>query len=93
MSWLAYILLALVVLFVFVVVAAVLFRKSLGITAKKSGIGLFGTAGTLLLVGAVLTIIIIGFLLLWISLLLIAVAFFQIKTQPAQSAVPAPPPM
>lgn len=91
LTWLAYLLLALVVLFVVVVVSAVFFRKSMGLTAKKSGIGLFGTAGTLMLVGAVLTIILIGLLLLWISLLLIAVAFFQLKAQPAQTDVPTPP--
>lgn len=86
--WLGYIALALVVLFVFVVAAAIFVRKSIDITSKKTGVRLFGTTGTMLLVGAVLTIILIGLLLLWISLLLIAIAFFQITAQPAQ----APPP-
>lgn len=83
MAWLGYIVLALAVLFIFAIIAAVFFRKSLGITASKSGIGLFGTAGTLIIVGAVLPVI--GLVLLWISLLLIAVAFFQLKPQPATS--------
>jgi uncharacterized membrane protein len=81
------ILLALVVLFVFVVITAILLRKSLGLLSAKTGIGLFGTTGTMILIGAILTIIVIGVLLLWISLLLLAVAFFQIKPQQPQPPV------
>lgn len=72
------------VLFVFVIIAAIFFRKSLSLTAAKTGVGLFGTTGIVLLIGAVLTIIFFGALLLWICLLLIAIAFFQIKTQTTQ---------
>jgi uncharacterized membrane protein len=84
--------LAFVVLFVFIVIAAVFYRKSMGLTSKRSGVGLFSTAGIFLLVGAILTILVIGLLLVWISLLLIAIAFFQLK--PSQSAQPTyyPPP-
>lgn len=81
-----YILIAALVLFIFIVVAAVFYRKSMSLTAKKTGVGLFGTAGLILLIGAVLTIILIGALLMWISLLLIAIAFFQIRPQPTQTA-------
>ena len=88
-SFLAYILLALVVLFVSVIITAVFLRRSLGSLSARSGVGLFGTTGTLILVGAVLTIIVIGILLIWIALLLLAVAFFQIKPQETQ---PPPPP-
>jgi len=87
-SFIASILLALVVLFVFVVITAILLRKSLGLLSAKTGVGLFGTTGTIILIGAILTIIGIGLILIWISLLLLAVAFFQIRTQPAQ---PPPP--
>ncbi len=82
--------LALVVLFIFVVIAAVFYRKSMQLTARRTGVGLFGSAGTMVLVGAVLTIIGIGILLLWISLLLVAIAFFQIRS--SQAAPPPPPP-
>jgi uncharacterized membrane protein len=73
------VIIALIVLFVFAILTAWLYRKSLGMLASKSGVGLFGTAGLLLLVGAVLTIVVIGFLLIWISFLLIAIAFFSMK--------------
>jgi len=78
----------LVVLFVFAILAAFFFRRSLSLLSSKTGAGLFGTAGLLILIGAVLTIIAIGFLLIWIGILIAAIAFFQIKAQAAQ----APPP-
>lgn len=73
---------SLVILFIFVVVAAIFYRKSLTTLAEKTGVGLFGTAGLLLLIGAVLTIIVIGFLLIWVALILLTVAFFQIRAEP-----------
>jgi uncharacterized membrane protein len=87
-SHIATILIGLVVLFIFVVVAAIFYRKSLTSLAEKTGVGLFGTTGLILLIGAVLTIIGIGFLLLWVALLLLTIAFFSIKTEPT----PPPPP-
>jgi uncharacterized membrane protein len=83
-----YVILDLVILFVFVVLTAVFLRKSLRSLSAKSGVGLFGTAGLLILIGAVLTIILIGAILIWIAILLIAIAFFQIKPPQAQ---PPPP--
>jgi uncharacterized membrane protein len=83
---------ALVVLFIFMVVAAVFFRKSLTTLAMKSGEKMFDTAGLLWLIGAVLTIIAVGIILIWIAWILIAVGFFSIKTTAAQPvAQPQPP--
>ncbi len=76
---------ALVILFVCFVVAAVLLRRSLNTLAERSGTHLFATAGLLMLIGAVLTIVLVGLILLWVGLLLVAIAFFEIKTQPAQA--------
>ena len=81
---------ALIVLYVFVIIAAIFFRRSLNSLSAKTGVGLFGTAGILVLIGAVLTIVLIGLLLIWIAWILVAVAFFQIKTQPTH-APPQPP--
>jgi uncharacterized membrane protein len=85
----AYILLDLVVLFVFVIFTAILLRKSLKLVSAKSGVGMFGITGTVILVGGILTIIVIGLLLIWIALLLLAVAFFSLK--PQQESFPPPP--
>ncbi|MFZ0965368.1 MAG: DUF996 domain-containing protein [Candidatus Bathyarchaeia archaeon] len=85
---------ALVVLFVFTIVSAIFFRKSLISLSAKSGEKIFETAGLLWLIGAVLTIILIGFILIGIAWILIAVGFFSIKptaTQPP-TAPPQPPP-
>lgn len=74
---------ALLILFVFTVFAAVLIRRSLKSLAEKSGTHLFATSGTVLMVGAVLTIILIGFIIIWIALVLLLVAFIELKQGPA----------
>ena len=81
---------AVVVLFVFAIITAWLYRRSLGVLASKSGVRLFGTAGLLLLVGAVLTIVLVGFLLIWIAFLIAAIAFFSMKPT-AVEPPPSPP--
>jgi uncharacterized membrane protein len=89
-DFLAQILLAGVVLWICLIIGAVLLRKSLGIVSAKSGVGLFGTTGLLMLIGAVIPLI--GLLIMWIGLLLLAVAFFQIRPQQAQPATSAEAP-
>lgn len=88
------IIIAFVVLFIFVIFAAIFFRRSLSKLAMKSGERIFETAGLLWLIGAILTIIAIGFILIWIAWILIAVGFFSIKTtaQPVAAAPQPPPP-
>jgi uncharacterized membrane protein len=82
---------ALIVLFICLVIATILYRKSLSSLAKKSGVGMFETAGLLMLIGAVLTIILVGLLLIWIAFILVAVAFFSIKTTQTQPPSTPPP--
>jgi len=72
------------ILFVSTIIVALLYRRSLSSLRDKSGIGLFGSAGTVLLVGAVLGIVLIGYVILWIGLLPTAVAFFQLRPLPIQ---------
>jgi uncharacterized membrane protein len=80
---------ALIILVVCLIVAAIFLRRSLVTLSERSGTHMFATAGLLLLVGAALTIIIVGVALLWVAMILLAVSFFELKTQPAQ---PVPPP-
>jgi uncharacterized membrane protein len=83
---------ALVILWVFIIVWAIFVRRSLKMLATKSSVGLFSTASLLLIIGAALTILIIGLLIMWIGVLLMTIAFFQIRPQPEQpSAAVAPP--
>ena len=81
------ILAALAILWIFAIIAAFFVRRSLVSLSAKSGVGLFSTAGLLLLIGSVLIIALgLGLILIWISALLLAIAFFQIKPQQSTSA-------
>src|SRR3990170_1227655 len=80
------IILVLVVVWVFAILAAFFVRKSLGLLSAKTGVSLFGTAGILILVGAVIPVF--GLLLIWVALLLLAIAFFSVRTTPTQSTTP-----
>ncbi len=77
-------------IWVVAIIAAFFVRRSVGLIGSKTGVGLFGTAGLLILIGAIIPLV--GLLLVWISFLLLAVAFFQIRSQPTQpaAAVQAP---
>jgi len=81
---------ALVVAFIFYIFMALYFRKTFDSLADKSGQGMFRTAGLLLLVGAVLTIVIIGLVLIFVAWILATVAFFGMT--PAKTAEQTPPP-
>ena len=86
------ILVGLIVLWVFAIITFYLVRRSLTSLSAKSNVGLFSITGLLMLIGAVLIVAFgIGLLLIWISFLLIAIAFFQIKPTAAEPP-PSPPP-
>jgi len=90
---LAGIFLALFVAFIFNILMAVYFRRSFDSLADKSGQGMFKTAGLLLFIGAILTIIIVGLFLIFIAWILATVAFFQMTSATApQPSIPPPPP-
>jgi uncharacterized membrane protein len=84
---------ALIILYLCIVFGALLFRRSLNALAEKSGTHLFATTGLLMLIGAITLIVAIGLLLLWVSGILLAVAFFEMRTtQTASQATPPPAP-
>jgi uncharacterized membrane protein len=81
---------AFLILWVFAIIATYFARRSLISLSAKSKVGLFSTAGLLILIGAVLIIAIgIGLILIWIGALILAIAFFQMKPQESQPAAPA----
>ncbi len=80
-------LLALVILYVFLIVWAFFARKSLKTLATKSNEGLFGTASLVPIIGAALTIIIVGVVIMWIAVLMMAIAFYRLKPQTEQPPV------
>lgn len=85
----------LVIMWIFLVIAAFFTWRSIKGVSSKSSVGLFSTANLLLLIGAFLAIVFIGLILMGVAVLLIAIAFFQIKPQPEQpmstAASPQPP--
>ena len=83
---------AFVIFWVFLIVWAFLARKSLKALAAKSGVGMFSTASLILIIGAALTIVIVGVVLIWVAAILLAIAFFQMKPQTEQPPVTYVPP-
>jgi uncharacterized membrane protein len=85
-----------VVMYVFSLLGALFYRKSLNILSEKSTEKMFETAGLLLLIGAIIPII--GEILKAIAWILAAAGFFSIKTPTTQLPVavspsaPMPPP-
>ncbi len=84
-------LVALLVMFIFFLVQAIFYKKSFTMLSDKTGEKMFDTAGLLLLIGAVLTIIIVGVVLLFVAWILATVAFFSIRV-PVTQVSAAPPP-
>jgi uncharacterized membrane protein len=82
----------LVIAFVFYLLEAIYIRRAFDSLATKSGVGLFRTGGLLLLIGAILTIFIVGLFLIFIAWILILVAFFQIPTNSTSTQYQIPPP-
>jgi uncharacterized membrane protein len=69
----------LIVAFVFYVLAATHLRKTFNTLALKTGEHSFETAGTLLWVGAILTIIGVGVLLIFVAWIFAVIGFFTMK--------------
>ena len=71
-----------ILLFLLVFVAvAYFYRKSLERLADKTDMVMFKTTGNLLLIGAIFTIILVGAVFVWISILLLAISFFSMSTK------------
>jgi len=83
---------ALVILFIFCILGAYFLRKSLDLLATKTDVKLFGTTGLIILISAVLTIVLIGFILFFVAILLLIISFFSIKT-PASTPEASQPPI
>ena len=90
------------VAFIFNVLAATHLKRAFNTLAQKSGEHSFETAGTLLWIGAILTIVFIGILLIFVAWIFATIGFFTIRppeqqqyaSQPYTNAPPytQPPP-
>jgi len=76
-----------VILWIFAIIATFFVRRSLVRLSAKTNVGLFSTAGLLLLIGAFLVIFVgLGLILMWVAALILAIAFFTLK--PTQQPPP-----
>ena len=80
----------LAIFWIFLIISAFFNRRSLKMLSTKTSVGLFSTAGLMLLIGAVLTIVLVGAVLIWVAILLIAIAFYEMKPQPEQPVTAIP---
>jgi uncharacterized membrane protein len=81
-----------VVVFIFYVLAAMQLRKAFNSLAQKTGEQMFETAGTLLFIGAIMTIVFfVGLLLIFVAWIIATIAFFSIKVPAQPYAYSIPP--
>ena len=80
----------LVVAFVFYVLAASHLKRTFNTLAQKSGEASFSTAGTLLWIGSILTIILVGLILIFIAWIFATIGFFTMKSRQYQQYNPQP---
>jgi uncharacterized membrane protein len=89
-DWVALILTALAglaVIWILLIVSAAYVRRSYTTIATKLNVHAFSTAGLLYLIGATTTIVLVGFLLIFVAEILLAVAFFSIDERSLQLGV------
>lgn len=78
----------LVVAFIFYILATSHLRKTFNTLEQKSGEHSFGTAGTFLWWGAILTIVLVGLVLIFIAWIFAVIGFFSMRSQQQQPNAP-----
>jgi uncharacterized membrane protein len=78
----------LLVVWVLYLVSAFYLRRNFNVTAQRLNVGLFRTGAYIFMIGAALTVVLIGFLLIFVAEILFAIAFFTIP----EKMVPVSPP-
>jgi uncharacterized membrane protein len=73
------------------IVSSVFLKRAYDDIALKLGVGTFKTAATLYLIGSVLTIILLGFIVLFVAEIVQAVAFFSIPEELQRVGAPGSP--
>jgi uncharacterized membrane protein len=76
-----------VIIWITILASAIFVRKSYDSVSKRLGVGMFGTAGLLYLIGAAFTIVLVGFVLLLLALILNMIAFFSMTDEPLPQGI------
>jgi len=83
---------ALIIAFIFYLLAAMRLRQTFFSLAQKTGEHNFETAGRLLWIGAILTIIFVGLIIIFVAWIFATIGFFSMKTSGQQPYGYTPPP-
>jgi len=67
---------------VFTIISAIFLKRSYEKISQRLNVSAFATTGLLYLIGAALTIVLVGFLIILIALIFQVVAYFSIQDQP-----------
>src|SRR6266852_4131741 len=67
---------------VFTIISAIFLKRSYEKIAQRLNVSAFATTGLLYLIGAALTIVLVGFLILLIALIFQVIAYFSIQDRP-----------
>ena len=89
-SLLAAVIIGLVVIWIFYLIASIFLKRSYDTIATRLNVGSFHTAGLLYLIGAALTVIFVGIVIVFIAEILQIVAFFSIPEQTPMGPQPMP---
>ncbi len=85
----------LAIVWVFLIISSIFIRRAFDTMATRLGVKAFGTAGMLYFVGALTSVILVGFLILFVAFIFQIVAFFSIQevspSAPVQGNVPSTP--
>ena len=84
------IIIGLVVIWIFYLTASIFLKRSYDTIATRLNLGSFHTAGLLYLIGAAVTIILVGIIIVFIAEILQIVAFFSIPEQTPMGPQPMP---
>jgi uncharacterized membrane protein len=89
-SVLAGLIVGLAIVWILGIVGSYFLWQSFKTISTKLNVGLFGTAGILYFIGSFLTIIFVGFILIFIAQILMIVAFFSIPDNPPGAPMGTP---
>jgi uncharacterized membrane protein len=91
-----YLIAILVVTVVAIIISAVLIMRGFNKLSEKSEVDSFKTAGTLFLIGVLLTIVVVGIFVVWIAMIFAFISFYRLKPLPPPTSTTtyqAPPPI
>ncbi len=74
-----------IIMFIFFVLSGIFYRLAFNSLADKSRVPMLRTGATILLVGSALTIVLAGFVLMFVAWILIAVGLFSLRLQGEQA--------